>query len=210
MKRRVRLAAWVRALAISLLLVGLSASPSQAADPSQTPKVLARMAYGLISAGVQPADAMDVVVNLRFCSGAPDYDAATACMKPYLDKAGIRSIGDLDFYASVIGHFSVYDGLLKTTGGMDVKPGGFNQNIGTRTDAQGRTARFSFYFDTGDFVDFEYSTSSDHGQGYVYWVNNCTLVGTFYSAALTDSFGSPVQGLIVMRRCGSSAGSPSA
>jgi hypothetical protein len=194
---------WMRGLAIGLMFVGLFASPSQAADPAQT-KQLARMAFGLIAAGVSPADAMDVVVNYRFCAGAPDYDAVKACMKPFLDKVGIRSIGDLDFYTSVIGHFSVYESVTKTTGGMDVIPNaGSNQSAGIRTDAQGRQVTFDFYYDTGDFVEFEYFTSSDSGHGYVYWVNNCMLVGDYKSVKLTDSFGSPVKGVIVLRRCGS-------
>lgn len=203
MTRCVRLAIWVCSLAISLLLVGLYPSPSQAADSAQVAKQLARIAYGLISAGVKPEDAMDVVVNYKFCAGAPNRDAYLACMKPSLDKVGLTSVDDLDTYNGVIGHFSVYDGFLKTAGGMNVKPNGGNQSTGTRTDAQGRTARFRFYYDPGDFVEFDYDTSNDSGTGYVYWVNNCMLVGTFRSSSLKDSFGAPVSGLIIMRRCGS-------
>lgn len=210
MARMLGRAVWLRGLVIGLLLVAMNASPSRADAPSLDTKVLARMAYGLIAAGVNPSDAMDVVVNLRFCSGAPDNDAYQACMKPFLDKVGIKSVGDLDFYAGVIGHFSVYESITKTAGGLDLKPNGFNQNVGTRTDAQGRTATFRFYYDVGDYADFDYDTGSDHGTGTVIWLSNCTLVGKFYSASLRDSLGDPVAGVIVMRRCKDSSTQPAA
>jgi hypothetical protein len=131
-------------------------------------------------------------------------------MKPYLDKVGIKSVSDLDFYAGVIGHFSVYESITKTAGSLDLKPDGFNQNRGTRTDAQGRTATFRFYYDVGDYVDFDYSTSNDSGVGFVAWVSTCTLVGRFTSSSLRDSFGAPVSGIIVMRRCKDSSTQPAA
>jgi hypothetical protein len=77
MARMMRRVVWLRGLAIGLLLVAMSAAPSRADTPTLDTKVLARMAYGLIAAGVNPSDAMDVVVNLRFCNGAPDYDSYT-------------------------------------------------------------------------------------------------------------------------------------
>jgi hypothetical protein len=211
MVRMLRRVVWIRGLAIGLLLVAVNASPLRADIPVLEAKYYARIAYGLISAGVNPSDAMDVVVNLRFCAGiSADPDAYRACMKPFLDKVGIRSISDLDFYAGVVGHFSVYESITKTAGGLDLKPDGYNQNRGTRTDAQGNKAEFRFYYDVGEYVDFDYSTSNDSGTGFVVWLSNCTLVGKFTSSGLRDSFGAPVSGFIVMRRCRDSTPQPAA
>ena len=84
MTRTVRSRVWLRGLLISLVLIGFSASPSRAAD--STTGVLARLAYGLISAGAKPTDAVDVAVNLPLCTALPTFDQVQACMKPFLDK----------------------------------------------------------------------------------------------------------------------------
>lgn len=170
-------------------------------DPSDA-TFYRRLTIGLLHSGRSPADVMVYVVNLRLCALSSNNDGSKLeeCMKPYTTKIGMPVYKAID-YAGLIGYFSVYDGFLKTAGPMVVEnsSGGLK---GVRTDPQGKQARFDFYPSGRDYVDFDYNTDIDHGTGYLYWVTDCMLIGTFRSFQLQDTPGTFNSGLVVFRHCG--------